>query len=52
MQKFSKVRGLRFTRRAKQLGIPTQALRELLKIYREEYLIQPRSFEQLLEVLE
>ena len=44
--------GLKFARRAKQLGIPTNTLRELFLLYREEYLLPPRTFEQMLEVIE
>ena len=44
--------GLKFTRRARQLGIPASTLRELIMLYSEEYLMPPRTFEQILEVLE
>ena len=44
--------GIRFTRRAIQLGIPASTLRELMMLYSEEYLVPPMAFEQMLEVLE
>ena len=44
--------GLKFARRARQLGIPASTLRDLMMLYSEEYLVPPRTFEQMLEVLE
>jgi hypothetical protein len=39
-------------RAAKKLGIPEELYKELVRVYKEEFLLPPKSFGQLLEVLE
>lgn len=38
--------------RAKKLGISKKQVKELIKIYKEEYLNEPQTFGDLLEVFE